>query len=316
MHGLIVLAALGKSPGRDGGSGRVPGRSVPSTAQVAAAPGPAQPKGAPLDSSARESAAQALLEAYETKIPIAPLTDTHEGMSLDDAYAIQELQTRRRLEEGRVLKGHKVCLTSAATQRQLGVDQPDHGVLFDDMFFLEHAPIEAGHYLAPKVEPEIAFVLRSPLAGPGVTVVDAIGAVDYVLLALEIIDSRIRDWRITILDTVADNASSGGLVLGSTPTRLGDVDLRLVGVNLHRNGQLVATGAGGAVLGSPINALVWLANTLGPRGVTLEAGAVVLPGSITAAQAVDPGDTVTATFSGLGSVTAQFAPAPSTSEVR
>jgi 2-keto-4-pentenoate hydratase len=191
-------------------------------------------------------------------------------------------------------------------QRQLGVDQPDYGHLLDGMFWLENEPIPAARFLQPRVEPEIAFVLAGELRGPGVTVADAIGAVGFVLPALELIDSRIRDWRISLLDTIADNASSAGVILGSSPVPLAGADLRLAGCNLHKNGQLAGTGAGGAVLGSPLTALVWLANTVGERGVVLEPGQVILPGSVTAAIPVGPGDTVTATFAGLGSVTARF----------
>lgn len=197
-------------------------------------------------------------------------------------------------------------LTNARVQAQLGVDQPDYGHLLDDFFYLEHAPIPPGRFIAPKIEPEIAFVLRSPLRGPGVTVAQALDAVDYVLPALEIVDSRIEDWRIGIIDTIADNASSGAVVLGSTPTRIGDIDLRLTGCTLHQNGRLVATGAGGAVLGSPLNSLVWLADTVGALGVTLEPGHVILPGAATPMVTVGAGDTVTARFAGMGSVTAVF----------
>jgi 2-keto-4-pentenoate hydratase len=174
------------------------------------------------------------------------------------------------------------------------------------MFWLENEPIPAARFLQPRVEPEIAFVLAGELRGPGVTVADAIGAVGFVLPALELIDSLIRDWRISLLDTIADNASSAGVILGSSPVPLAGADLRLAGCNLHKNGQLAGTGAGGAVLGSPLTALVWLANTVGERSVVLEPGQVILPGSVTAAIPVGPGDTVTATFAGLGSVTARF----------
>ena len=191
-------------------------------------------------------------------------------------------------------------------QRQLGVDQPDYGHLLDRMFWPEYEPIPIGRFLQPRVEPEMAFVLARPLRGPGVTVADAIAAVDFVLPALELIDSRIRDWKIGLADTIADNASSGGVVLGSSPVPLGAADLRLAGCTLHKNGELAGTGAGGAVLGSPLTSLVWLANTVGARGVALEAGQVILPGSVTAAIPVGAGDTVTATFAGLGSVTARF----------
>ncbi len=259
-----------------------------------------------MDAGAQAKAADLLSSAYQTRVPIEPLVDTCDGLTLDDAYEIQLLQIRRRVAAGARVKGHKVGLTSAAMQRQMGVDQPDYGHLLDDMFWLEYQPIPVSRFLQPRVEPEVAFVLKRPLHGPGVTAAEAIAAVDFVLPALELIDSRIRDWKIGLLDTIADNASSGGVVLGSTPTPLSAVDLRLGGCNLHRNGQLVATGAGGAVLGSPLTSLVWLANTVGAQGVVLEAGHVVLPGSITVSIPVSAGDSVTATFAGLGSVTARF----------
>ncbi len=259
-----------------------------------------------MDQVTRAEAARQLLDAYGTGKPIPPLTSTYTGMTLEDAYAIQLLQIQQLRDSGRVVKGHKVGLTSVAMQRLLGVDEPDYGHLLDDFFHLEHAPIPLDGFLQPRVEPEVAFVLAKPLRGPGVTVHEAIAAVDFVLPALEIVDSRIEDWKIGLLDTIADNASSGAVVLGSTPTRLGAVDLRLTGAVMTRNGAVVGTGAGGAVLGSPITSLVWLANTVGARGVTLEAGQVVLPGSVCAMVPVAAGDTITATFGGLGSVTARF----------
>lgn len=260
-----------------------------------------------MEASTRAEAARLLLDAYATGKPVAPLTSTYDGMTLEDAYAIQLLQVEELLAGGRRVKGHKVGLTSAAMQRLLGVSDPDFGHLLDDFFHLEHEPIPMEGFLQPRIEPEVAFVLKAPLRGPGVTVHEAIAAVDFVLPALEIVDSRIEDWKISLFDTIADNASSGAVVLGSTPTPLHEVDLRLVGAVMTRNGVVVGTGAGGAVLGSPITSLVWLANTVGVRGVTLEPGHVVLPGSVCAMVTVSPGDTVTARFGGLGSVTARFA---------
>lgn len=259
-----------------------------------------------MDQMTRAEVARQLLDAYGSAEPIAPLTSTYDDMTLEDAYAIQLLQVHELTGAGRVVKGHKVGLTSAAMQRLLGVHEPDYGHLLDDFFFLEHAPIPLDRFLQPRIEPEIAFVLGKPLCGPGVTVPEAIAAVDFVLPALEIVDSRIRDWKIGLFDTIADNASSGAVVLGSTPTELGAIDLRLAGAVLTRNGTVVGTGAGGAVLGSPLTSLVWLANTVGARGVTLEAGHVVLPGAVCAMVPVAAGDTVTAAFAGLGSVTARF----------
>lgn len=250
--------------------------------------------------------ANELHQAQRNRAPIDPVSQTYPWLTLDDAYAVQLNQVRAWTGDGRRVLGHKVGLTSVAMQRQLNVDQPDFGHLLDGMFHLDGLPIAFGQFISPRAEPEIAFVLNRTLAGPGVTVPEAISAVDYVLPAIEIIDSRIRDWKIGLLDTVADNASSGGVVLGSKPTRLDAVDLRLSGCVLTRRGAVVATGAGGAVLGSPVNALVWLANILGQRGVTLEAGHVVLPGAVTAAVPVSAGDVVRATFHGLGQVTARF----------
>ena len=249
-------------------------------------------------------AADALLEAYRTKTPIDPITPRFADALLSAAYEIALTQVQAWEKDGDTVKGHKVGLASRAIQAQMGVDQPDFGHLTASMFHLEHQPIPAGTYMQPRIEPEVAFVLARPLTGPGVTVAEAAAAVDFVLPALEIVDSRIRDWQIGIFDTVADNASSGGVILGSRPSRLSDVDLRLAGCTLHVNGELVATGAGGAVLGSPLNALVWLANTVGPLGVSLEPGHVVLPGSMTQAVPIMPGDTVVTTIAGVGSVTA------------
>lgn len=260
-----------------------------------------------MDADSVEKAASTLLGAYATRTPVPPLTATYGDISIDDAYAIQRIQTDAWVENGAVIKGHKVGLTSAAMQKQMGVDTPDFGVLTDRMFFPEGVTADITRFLQPRAEPEIGFVLGKPLSGPGVTVAEAVAAIDFVLPALELIDSRIADWKITLPDTIADNASSGGLVLGSHPVSPKDIDLSLTGCLVHRNGRLIDTGAGGAVLGgSPVNALVWLANVLGERGVSLEAGHVILPGSVTAAFPVNPGDTISATFDRIGTVGITF----------
>ena len=251
-----------------------------------------------------DAAAEHLLKAYASGKPVTPVVEAFPQATITDAYRIQQVQVARWAADGDVVRGHKVGLASAAMQRQAGVDQPDYGHLTASMFFLEHQPIPAGTFLQPRIEPEIAFVLARPLRGPGVTVADAVRAIDFVLPALEIVDSRVADWRIGIVDTIADNASSGGVILGATPVSPRSVDLRLTGCVLHHNGAVAATGAGGAVLGSPINSLVWLANTVGPLGIELEAGHVVLPGSMTQAQTLAPGDTVSTTIAGIGTVTA------------
>lgn len=252
-------------------------------------------------------AAEALLGAYASHAAVPPLTSRYPGMSVGDAYSVQLAQVKAWAAAGARVKGHKVGLTSAAMQRQLGVDQPDFGHLLSTMFLPAGTPADYGGFLQPRAEPEIAFVLGKPLTGPGVTVAEAIAAIDFVLPALEIIDSRITDWKITLADTIADNASSGGVVLGTRPVRPEALDLAMAGCLLFRNGEIAGTGAGGAVLGSPVNALVWLANMLGDRGTGLEAGHVVLPGSVTAAIPFGPGDTVAAAFDRIGSVSITFA---------
>lgn len=261
----------------------------------------------PGTSEAVEQSTRSLLEAYRTHQPVPPLVSTFPDLTIDDAYQIQLAQVVQWVADGRRVLGRKVGLTSPAMQAQMKVSQPDFGHLMDDMFFAEHAPVPAGRFLQPRAEPEVAFVLGRDLVGPGVTVAAAAAAVDFILPALEIIDSRIADWQIGIVDTIADNASSGGVVLGSTARRIGEIDLRLGGCVLHRNGEIAGTGAGGAVLGSPLNSLAWLANTLGARGEGLQAGQVILPGSITASIPFEPGDVITATMAGLGSVTAVIA---------
>jgi 2-keto-4-pentenoate hydratase len=261
-----------------------------------------------MDSASVREAADELLGAYASGIPVAPPTARHPDLSPSDAYAIQLAQVAAWTADGRVIKGHKVGLTSAAMQRQFGVDQPDFGHLTDTMFLPEGSTADIGQFLQPRAEPEIAFVLGKPLRGPGVTVAEALAAVDFVLPALEIIDSRITDWKFALADTIADNASSGAVVLGSRPVRPDTLDLAMTGCLLHRNGRLAGTGAGGAVLGSPVNALVWLANTVGPLGVTLDAGHVVLPGSVTAAIPFAGGDTVSAAFDRIGTVSITFSP--------
>ena len=218
-----------------------------------------------------------LMLAQRSCVPIDPVIACYPYASIGDAYAIQTIQVASWVAQGQKVVGHKVGLSSPAMQAQMGVDQPDFGHLLADMFQPENCPISIGQYISPQVEPEVAFVLGRRLAGPGVTVAEAIRAVDFVLPALEIVDSRIKEWNLSIVDTIADNASSGGVILGGKPVLLRDVELRHSCVELFVNGETAATGLGGAVLGSPLNALVWLANTLGQRGTALEPGHVILP---------------------------------------
>jgi 2-keto-4-pentenoate hydratase len=253
-----------------------------------------------------DALAGSLQAAYASRTPVQPLTETATGLTLDDAYAIQQRQVRSRLAGGVVIAGYKVGLTSEAARRQFGMSECDFGHLLSDMEYLADNPVPVSAFLQPRAEPEIALVLGKPLGGPRVAVSDVVAATAYAVPAIEIIDSRIANWRIGLLDTVADNASSGGFVLGQSPLPLDRADLSLTGCVLRHNGRIVATGAGAAALGSPLHAAAWLANELIARGAQLAAGHVILTGSITAAIPVVAGDAVTATFDHLGSVTAVF----------
>jgi 2-keto-4-pentenoate hydratase len=254
----------------------------------------------------RELAAKALWEAERTREPIGPLTADHPGIDVVDAYQIQLINIRRRLAEGRLIRGHKVGLSSKAMQEMMGVDEPDYGHLLDDMFVFEDEVVDTAQLCQPRVEVEVGFILGAPLPAPGCNIADVLRATEYVVPALEIIDSRIRDWKITLCDTIADNASSCRVVLGGRATRIDQVDLRTVGATLRRNGTVIATGSGAAVLGNPVTAVAWLANKVHDFGVTLDAGHVILPGSCTRAYDVAPGDNLRADFDTLGGVSINF----------
>ena len=250
--------------------------------------------------------ADQLWEADRARAPVEPLTDRHRGLDVSDGYAIQTRNIERRVAAGAHIRGRKIGLTSRAMQELLGVTEPDYGVLLDDMFVEDGDEIPLETMVQPRVEAEMAFVLGQDLSGPGVTTANALAAVAGVLPAIEIVDSRIADWRIKLVDTVADNASSGKLVVGGRLTRVTDIDPRLVGMALSRNGEVIDTGAGAAALGNPVRCVAWLANKLGSFGTTLHAGDVVMPGAVHAMVAVRPGDVFRAEYAHLGAVTARF----------
>ena len=250
--------------------------------------------------------AESFLGAYESKRALPPPATQFPGLTIDDAYDIQRRQVDARVARGASVNGYKVGLTSRAMQDMFGVHEPDFGHLMRDMFLPEGTPIKVADYLQPRIEPEIAFVMGAPLAGPGVTPDAAAKAVDHVVASLELIDSRVADWRITLVDTIADNASSAGVILGSNAVKLADVDLASIDCQFIVNSTIFQTGVGAAVMGSPLTALVWLANTLGARGISFKPGDVIMPGSLTAAHAVVAGTTFEAVFSDLGSVRAAF----------
>ncbi|MBN33893.1 MAG: 2-keto-4-pentenoate hydratase [Rhodospirillaceae bacterium] len=259
-----------------------------------------------MNESQRQSAADALFEAEQSSAPIDPLITTWPEIDLDDAYAIQLLNINRRVDDGRTIKGHKVGLTARVMQQLLGVDEPDYGHLLDDMFIDDGATVAATRFCAPKVEIEIAFVLGRELCGPGCTLADVMRATEFLLPSFEIVDSRVRDWKIGLLDTVADNASSAAVVLGGQPVQPGAMDLPTLGAVMWKNGEVAETGAGAAILNHPANAIAWLANRLAAFNVVLEAGQIVLPGSCVRATDAVPGDRFRADFAGLGSVSVTF----------
>ncbi len=247
-----------------------------------------------------------LYEALEARRTLEPLTDRHPDISIDDAYAIQQRMMKRRLEAGERVVGKKIGVTSQAVMNMLGVYQPDFGWLTDAMLYNEGQAIEAATLIQPKAEGEIAFVLKKTLKGPGIGVADVLAATEGVMTCFEIVDSRIRDWKIRIQDTVADNASCGVFVLGERLVDVRDVDLATCGMVLEKNGEIVATGAGAAALGHPANAVAWLANTLGARGIALEAGEVVLSGSLAIMVPVRAGDNLRVTIGGIGGCSVRF----------
>ncbi|NIB39159.1 2-keto-4-pentenoate hydratase [Pseudomaricurvus alkylphenolicus] len=251
-------------------------------------------------------AAQMLRQAHETGIACEPVRDILPALSLEAAYAVQQVNTRHWVEQGRRVVGCKAGLTSKTVQQQLGVDQPDFGVLFADMFVGDGADVAVTDVMQPKVEAEVALVLERDLDMPQPTVADVISATAYALPAIEIVGSRIHNWDINIVDTIADNASSGLYVLGNSPQKLEQLDLRLCGMVMECRGEQISYGAGQACLGHPLNAAVWLARTFAEGGTPLKAGDTILTGALGPMAAVTPGDRIEARINGLGSVRVSF----------
>jgi len=252
------------------------------------------------------AAAARLAEASASGVPCAPVRDLIGRDDLAAAYAVQAALTERRLAAGARITGRKIGLTSEAVQRQLGVDQPDFGVLFDDMAYADGGAVPAGRILQPRVEAEIAFVLRADLADGPLDIAQVRDAIEYGVAALEVCGSRIAGWDISLGDTVADNASSGAYVLGAQRRTLAQTEPADVVMSMSVNGEEVSTGTGAACLGDPVEAVAWLARTARDLGDPLRAGQVVLSGALGPMRAVSPGDTVTATLSGFGAVTVRF----------
>ncbi len=247
-----------------------------------------------------------LAAAKESGRGISPLTESHPNLGVEDAYRVQLETVSKEMEMGKRIVGKKIGLTSLAMQKLLGVDEPDYGHLFDDMVAENGGTVAADQLLQPKVEAEIAFILKEDLKGPGVTALDVLKATRYVLPALEIVDSRIQDWKIKLADTIADNASSGMYVLGGKPARVDEVDLTLLGMMLTKNGKLVNTGVGAAALGHPAVCVAWLANKLSEFDIPLKAGEVILSGALSAAVDAKKGDVFAARFAHIGEVNVHF----------
>jgi len=265
-----------------------------------------------LDQQTIDRLAQRLDEAERSKSLIRAFTSEHPGLTVEDAYAIQRAWTRLQLSSGRIVKGHKIGLTSKAMQSAVGISEPDYGVLFADMFYPDSGTIPFDRFHVPRIEIELAFVLKAPLKGPDCTLFEVLNATDYVTPALEILETRMH--RVDpetkaprkVMDTISDNAANAALVVGGRPFRPLDADLRWIGALLFRNGQIEETGIAAGVLNHPANGVAWLANRLSPHNEYLEAGEVVLAGSFTRPVDVSRGDTFHADYGPFGSVSCQF----------
>jgi 2-oxopent-4-enoate/cis-2-oxohex-4-enoate hydratase len=251
--------------------------------------------------------ADELYAALRGRYTVAPLTEREPDMGVADAYRISRRLLDHRLAEGERLVGKKIGVTSKAVQRMLGVHQPDFGYLTDRMRCEEGGEMPISRELIqPRAEGEIAFLLKRDLVGPGVTPADVIAATECVMPCFEVVDSRIRDWKIRLPDTVADNASSGLFVLGQEQRPPAGFDFFSCGMVVEKNGEIVSTGAGAAALGSPLVCVAWLADTLGGFGVPLSAGEVILSGSLVPLEPVRPGDRMRVTIGGLGTASVTF----------
>ncbi len=253
-----------------------------------------------------EHFAERLRKASESRVVIDPLRDEIGVTDLDFAYQIQNINTKLRIEAGAKIVGKKIGLTSKAVQSQLGVDQPDFGILFHDKEVLNGSSISLKDLMQPKVEAEVAFVLGDDLDGDGLTIVDLLASIDYALPAIEIVGSRIKNWDIKITDTIADNASASHYVLGHTPRTLDEFDVVACQMEMKKNGELVSQGTGADCLGSPLNATLWLANKMIELGEPLRAGELIFSGALGPMSNVQANDKISIKIEGLGHVSVSF----------
>ena len=257
--------------------------------------------------------AERLDHAEKTRTQIRQISLEHPGITIADAYAIQKAWIEMKIAQGRIVKGHKIGLTSKAMQSALNIDEPDSGILLDDMFFADGSLVPSDRFIATRIEAELAFVMKTRLSGPDCTMFDVLNATDFVVPALEILDTRVErvdpQTKATrkIYDTIADNAANAGIVLGGRPLRPLDADLRWIGALCFRNGQLEETGLAAGVLNHPATAVAWLANKIAPHGLALEPGQVVLAGSFIRPIETRKGDTIQADYGPYGSVSCHFA---------
>ena len=259
-----------------------------------------------MDTSKIQHYGDELYQSLQSRQAVAPLTEREPDITIGDAYQIQLRFIQRRLDAGERVVGKKIGVTSKVVMDMLKVNQPDFGHLLSGMVFNEGEPLTMRQFIAPKAEAEVAFILARDLDGPGVTAADVLRATDCVMPCFEIVDSRIKDWKIKIQDTVADNASCGVLTLGGLRKSPRQLDLALAGMVLEKNGEVISTSTGAAVQGSPVNAVAWLANTLGRLGIGLKAGDVILSGSQSPLVPVVAGDSLYCSVGGLGGTSVRF----------
>jgi 2-oxo-hept-3-ene-1,7-dioate hydratase len=253
----------------------------------------------------RAEAVASLLESHRTKVQGRRPSEMFPDIEIEDSYAISSAVAAEKVKQGRKIIGHKIGLTSKAMQASSKIDEPDYGYLFDDLLLHDGAKVPFEDFCVPRVEPELTFVLKEPLKGPGIGLIDVLRATEWVIPSIEIIDARVTEPR-KIFDTVADNGAAAGIVLGGRPVRADEVDLRWVGAVFYRNSEIEETGLAAGVLGHPAMAIAWLANKLAPFGTVLEPGHLMLSGSFTRPVWASKGDTLHADFGPLGSVAVQF----------
>lgn len=259
-----------------------------------------------LSDATRVELAADLAQAERSRVGIAPLTAAYPDIDVVDAYEIQLINIRQRVAGGARVVGHKVGLSSKVMQQMMGVDEPDYGHLLDGMQVYEDVPVQTSRFLLPRVEVEVGFILSDDLPGADCTEDDVLAATEALVPSIELIDTRITDWKIKIHDTIADNASSAGFVLGAGRVSPADIDVKAIGAKLTRNGELIAEGRSDAVLGNPVTAVAWLSRKVESFGVRLKKGDIVLPGSCTSAIDARAGDEFVADFAGLGAVRLSF----------